>query len=103
MDQNLDLLKAHHQTKTQNFLELLFVNDLLPMITRPTRITKSTATLIDNIILSKRLQMNYICGILVDDMSDHLPNFARISNIKPSIKAKEKKQLGNSMTKLSPV
>ena len=47
---------------------------MIPTITRPTRITKNSATLIDNILVSQSLCGNYDSGILVDDISDHMPS-----------------------------
>ena len=46
---------------------------MLPTVTKPTRISKTSATLIDNILISEKLQSNYESAILLDDMSDHLP------------------------------
>ena len=47
--------------------------ELFPTITRPTRITKQSATLIDNIFVSMNLHKKYESAILINDMSDHLP------------------------------
>ena len=55
MDHNMNLLKSHEHCKTQQFLDLILEYELVPTITRPTRITNSKATLIDNIFLSKLL------------------------------------------------
>ena len=46
---------------------------LLPSITRPTRITHSTATLIDNILIDQTFSKNYKSSVLIDNISDHLP------------------------------
>ena len=43
MDHNLDLLKSSSYSETQEFIDTNFDNNILPCITRPTRITKSTA------------------------------------------------------------
>ena len=51
MDHNLDLLKSAEHKMTQSFLNCLLDNDMLPTITRPTRITQNTTTLIDNIFV----------------------------------------------------
>ena len=56
MDHNLNLLKSNSHTSTQKFLDIIISNRLLPTITRPTRITQQTATLIDNILISEELQ-----------------------------------------------
>ena len=57
IDHNLDLLKAHHHSQTSQFLEKTLDLDLTPCISKPTRITIKTATLIDNIMASPRLQI----------------------------------------------
>ena len=56
IDQNLDLLKIHIHHQTQEFLKNNLDHNLLPLITRPKRITWSSVTLIDNIYISTRLQ-----------------------------------------------
>ena len=45
----LDLLKSDKHNPTLDFLNLLFSHSFWPLITRPTRVTSSSATLIDNI------------------------------------------------------
>ena len=59
MDHNMDLLKSHEHRRTQQFLDTLLNNDLIPTITRPKRITKTSATLIDNVFISKMLQQSF--------------------------------------------
>ena len=48
-DYNIDLLNADKHAASQDFLELVYSHSLLPNITKPTRVTKRSATLIDNI------------------------------------------------------
>ena len=76
MDHNNDLLKAHLHTITQEFLSSMMDSGLLPTITRPTRITKNSATLIDNIFVTEELHKNFDSLLIVDDMSDHFPVLA---------------------------
>ena len=73
LDHNLDLLKQASHRKTQDFVKTNLDNSLLPTITKPTRINKSSATLIDNIIISQKLQAGYSSNILISNLSDHLP------------------------------
>ena len=73
LDHNLDLLKCNSHAPTQKFLDILLVNELLPTITRPTRITQQSATVIDNIFTSKILQRNFDSALIINDMLDHLP------------------------------
>ena len=73
LDHNMDLLKSSLHKYTQEFLDSNTTNNLWQIITKPTRITKSSATLIDNIIISEGIYGHYECGILLEDISDHLP------------------------------
>ena len=52
----------------------------VPTITRPTRICKTTVSLIDNIIISQRHLESYESCVLIDDTSDHLPCVVKITN-----------------------
>ena len=54
MDHNLDLLKVNSHKKTKEFLECNLENGMIPQITKPTRITHTSAILIDNVMISKR-------------------------------------------------
>ena len=72
LDHNLDLLKSHQNQSTNDFLDLNIENEILPSITKPTRITKTSATLIDNIMISRSLQRKYESFVVVEDLSDHL-------------------------------
>ena len=72
MDHNLDFLKASKHARTQEFIDLNIDNYMYPVITKPTRITHTSATLIDNIMVSKELYDCHNIGILILDLSDHL-------------------------------
>ena len=50
IDHNLGLLKANSHSQTNEFLELNLRKSLIPCISKPTRITHKTASLIDNIM-----------------------------------------------------
>ena len=80
MDHNMDLLHCNKHQKTEDFIQINLDHLMFPTITRPTRITKSTATLIDNIVVSQNCCSTYVSNILVDDMSDHLPSVCIIKN-----------------------
>ena len=82
LDHNLDLLKSHLHKNTHKFVECTLKLNMIPVITQPTRITRTSATLIDNIMLSKRPQTDYKSKILIDDISDHLPCYAGISGLR---------------------
>lgn len=74
-DQNIDLLKFMISNGAMDMLTLSLSQALMPTITRPTRITKDTATLIDNIYISHLAadEYNYKGIALLNDISDHLP------------------------------
>ena len=82
MDQNLDLLKSEYHHITRKFMDLILDLNLWPVITRPTRITQRTATLIDNIHISKNLQCSFDSAIIIDDISDYLPTVALLRQTK---------------------
>ena len=50
-DYNLDLLKHEIHHPTENFLDIMYANYLIPLINRPARITRESSTLIDKNIL----------------------------------------------------
>ena len=80
MDHNLDLLKSNNHMETPKFMDMNFDANILPCITRPMRITKSTATLIDNVFVSQNLHKAFDSTILINDISDHLPSLVIIHN-----------------------
>ena len=86
MDHNLDLLKNHLHNNTQEFININYDCDLFPVITKPTRITHTSATLIDNIFLDSLLTGNITNRIIVDDISDHLPAVTILEGINHSPK-----------------
>ena len=74
-DFNLDLLKHECHSVTAQFIESLFAFGFLPMITKPTRITAHSATLIDN-IFTNNTTVSSRSGLIISDISDHLPIFS---------------------------
>ena len=76
-DFNIDLLKYETHDQTRHFTDMLFSLGLFPLINRPTRITNTSETLIDNIFTNFISSVNY-SGILISDISDHLPVFTII-------------------------
>ena len=78
-DFNLDMLKMSQNTKIDAFIDLMFSFSFQPLISAPTRITSSSATLLDNIFVNTDLHIK--SGILISDVSDHLPVFAITSTL----------------------
>ena len=55
---------------------MLFANNILPIITKPTRVIDHTATLIDHIYTNS--VQNLTAGILTIDITDHLLIFCTV-------------------------
>ena len=83
LDHNLDFLKHDRHRPTKEFLELNLDQNMLPGFTKPTKITRTSATLIDNIILGKKFQMSFEPTICISDISDHLSLVINIKNLDP--------------------
>ena len=73
-DFNIDLLKIATNVQTTYFIHGMFASTFYPTISRPTRVTQQTATLIDNIITNMH-EYPVTSGILYNDISDHFPVF----------------------------
>lgn len=78
-DFNIDLLNPQQHNSTTEFINSMYSNSLYPTITRPTRITTHSATLIDN-IFTNVIDRSVTSGLIITDISDHLPVFAIIQN-----------------------
>ena len=82
-DFNIDLIKHNTCQQSREFIDINYSNMCMPCITKPSRITPSTATLIDNIFTNNLDQIEKneknINGQLLTDISDHLLIF-RIEN-----------------------
>ena len=89
IDHNMDLLKTSKHKHTQSFLDMNLDEDLLPTITKPTRISEHCATLLDNIFLSRRLQCFFVSGILLTDISDHLPVLVYLRDLRHETKVQK--------------
>ena len=75
-DYNINLLNSDSHCGTAEFVDIMFSNSFIPLITRPTRQTNETATLIDNIFTNNFENLDSACqGIFVTDISDHYPVF----------------------------
>ena len=74
-DFNLNVLDHSTNKKVKNFLNLLFQNNLIPLINKPTRITRHTETAIDHIITNTFLDTKLITGVIRTSITDHLPIF----------------------------
>ena len=73
-DYNINLLNYDVHKNTAEFTDMMYANSFIPLVTRPTRITQSSATLIDNIFTNDLENLaTSMQGILVADITDHFP------------------------------
>ena len=75
-DYNINLLNSDTHSPTGHFLDLMYSNMLFPLITRPTRVTAHSATLIDSIFTNNTNSSGSLTqGVFVTDITDHYPIF----------------------------
>jgi len=72
-DFNVNLLNIENNQDAQYLITTLQSTSYIPVISKPTRITDNSATLIDNIFLN--CPINFVSGVLTCDISDHFPIF----------------------------
>ena len=98
LDHNLDFLKADKHQATNDFVQGNLDFGLIPTVTRLTRITNTSAILIDNIIVCQNLCGAYTSNILINDTSDHLPTICVLNSL---ISAKKEQIKRHKIAKLS--
>ena len=76
-DFNLDLLKYQDNSQIDEFLNDMLSHSYFPTIRHPTRITDSSATLLDNIFTNCIENFSESANVL-SDISDHLPVGIRV-------------------------
>ena len=77
-DFNLDLMKRSIKSLIQTFMDVMSSCALLPLITKPTRITPTSKSLIDNIFTNNFVN-DHTSYIVLCDISDHLPLITSIN------------------------
>ena len=91
---NINFLKFNEHTQTEEFLDMLYANNILPIITKPTRLTDHTATLIGH-ICTNCLQ-NFTAGILACENIRFSSLFAAGDETSPSTKSEEKRMFSQA-------
>ena len=74
-DFNLNLLDYKTNAKVKSYLNMIFSHSFIPLINKPTRISKNNATVIDHLLTNKFINEKYLTGIVKTDISDHFPVF----------------------------
>ena len=95
-DFNMNLLDLDKEKEVETYFDNMTDHKFMPLITCPTRINKSSKTLIDNIFYNQ-FSSEIVSGNLTVGISDHLPQFALIPNApqKANIMKNETKQIRN--------
>ena len=99
-DVNLDINKFNRSTLAQNYLDGLISKGFFPLVTQPTRVTGSSASIIDQ--MTKSLLMicrnKLIPGIIrTDDLNDHNMTYVIIRDKnKPKVKICKRIKLRNT-------
>ena len=75
-DFNINHLNYSTSPLIEIFLNLMISRNYYPLITRPTRVTPLSCTLIDN-IFSNRVDEIESSGLITTNISDHYPIFSR--------------------------
>ena len=70
-DYNIDLLKDDSDRPTHDYLDVIYSYCMIPSILKPTRITETSATIIDNILTNCDNEITTV--ILLTDITDHFP------------------------------
>ena len=81
LDHNLDLLKSSKHSQMQQFLEATLEYNLIPTITKPTRVTHTSATLIDNILLKTESHELHQSKVIVNNIGDHYPSLLMLEDL----------------------
>jgi len=74
-DMNIDLLKINDHIKINNYIEHIVSLGYLPVIYKPTRVARTSATLIDHIYTNRLTKTQCSSGIIITDIADHFATF----------------------------
>jgi hypothetical protein len=81
-DFNFDILKFNTNDYISEYANSFFMHGFLQIITKPTRCTSTTATLLDH-VLTNDIQSTYKSCILISKLSDHFPIVTFCNSEKP--------------------
>ena len=92
------IIKHENHSPTSEFLDIMYSYSMFPLITKPTRVTKDTATLIDHIFTKKFVSdTKHVQGILCTSISDHYAVFHITGNGSKSSLCDSEPSLGCNM------
>ena len=73
-DFNINLLNYNNDHSVKDFVDFMYSFGLFSLVTKPTRITEISATLIDT-IFTNCIQNEFSSGVICSDISDYMPIF----------------------------
>ena len=79
-DMNINLLQCSNHRSSTFYYDTLLSNGFFPKITSPTRVTHSSATLIDHIFVNEKNSSQSFSGTITSSMTDHYFNFIFLKN-----------------------
>ena len=80
-DVNIDALTYNKFKNTKTFYDDLLEKNIFPSIHKPTRVTRNSYSIIDNIFSNNLSNGDFEAGIFKTDISDHFPTFLIVRNI----------------------
>jgi len=72
---NIDILKYSIHGKTTDYIDNIFSLGFIPLIHYPTRVQRSSATVIDHIYTNNIKPLYPVSGIIITDVADHYGTF----------------------------
>ena len=96
-DFNVDLLKLTERDKFYDLYDLFTTNGFFPKISVPTRFTTNTCSQIDQIYVKVPrahydISIKTTAGVIISNISDHLPCFTSINILQSKLIAPKKLQ-----------
>ena len=89
---NINILQYDNNKDSQEFLDKMHSNFLMPYISSPSRVTPRSQTLIDN-IFSNKIEEESFSGNITTTVSDHYAQFLLLKNDNLPKRQKERKQI----------
>ena len=83
-DFNINALDYEQNKKVQRFFNLMYRYNMIPIINKPTRIGKNSATAIDHIIAKCIADCQFKSAILKTDVTDHFPIAIALRTYEPA-------------------
>ena len=75
-DLSINSLDCSINTNIRDFFNLVFQDGVFPILNRPTRVTKSSATIIDHVLTNTIIDSEVRSDIIKTNISDHFVVFA---------------------------